>query len=535
MRRSAAPLFALLSLGLAAPAGTQTPLGPEFRANEFTIDIQARPAVATDAAGNFVVAWHSFDQDGDSTGIMARRYDAAGNPRGPEFQVNTYTTNGQFNPEVAHAPDGSFVVVWTSYGQDGSTQGVFGRRFDAAGSPASAEFQVNTDTTNYQAKGRVAFAPDGGFVVVWESAAGDGDSFGVFGQRFDAAANPVGTQFQVNSYTTGYQYSPAVAGDGSGGFVVVWESYGQDSGGPDLGIFGQRFDAGGHPVGAEFLVNSTTAGYQFLPSVAADRDGSFTVAWSSDDNDLSGIWARRFDAAAVPAGSEFPVNTTAAGNQIEPVLAMDGGNLTAVWESSGQDGSDFGIAARRFDCQGQPLGDDFVVNAFTTGYQARPVVAAAGGDFVVAWQSRDQDGSEDGVFGRRFRGLPGCGARFHAIAPCRLADTRLPDGPSGGPSLPANTSRDFPVGGSCGIPADARAVAVNVTTVGQTEAGNLRLYPAGAPAPLASAINFAALRPRANSALVRAGLSGRVAVRCDMAAGSTGRTHVVLDAFGYFR
>jgi hypothetical protein len=534
MRAPAVVLLATFALA-APPAGSQSPLGGEFRVNEATAGEQNRPAVAADAAGNFVVAWASQGQDGDSLGIMARRYDAAGNPRGPEFQVNTYTANSQFNPHLATTPDGGFVVVWTSYLQDGGTQGVFGRRFDRAGAPASAEFQVNTYTTNYQAKGKVAVAPDGGFVVVWESAAGDGDSFGVFGQRFDAQANRLGVEFQVNSYTTGYQYSPAIASDGDGGFVVVWESYGQE-GGSDLGIVGQRFDAGGHAQGGEFAINTFTPANQFAPAVAARGDGSFVVAWTSGDGDVGGIWARRYDAQGTPAGPELLVNSGTAGLQLIPSLALDAeGNLVAAWDSSSQDGSDFGIAARRYDCEGQPLGDDFLVNTYTAGYQARAAVAAGAGGFVVVWQSFEQDGSDHGVFGRRFRALPGCGARFHAVAPCRVADTRLPDAPGGGPALAANTSRDFPAGGACGVPADARAVALNVTTTGQTEPGNLRLHAAGAPLPLASAINFTAQRPRANNAVVPLGLGGAVAARCDMAAGSAGRTHVVLDVFGYFR
>ena len=121
------------------------------------------------------------------------------------------------------------------------------------------------------------------------------------------------------------------------------------------------------------------------------------------------------------------------------------------------------------------------------------------------------------------------------MSPCRLADTRLPDGPSGGPPLAAGASRDFPVGGSCGIPADARAVAVNVTTTAQTRPGNLRLYPAGEPVPLASTINFAAQHARANSAVVRLGGNGLVGVRCDMIPGPGGTAQLILDAYGYFR
>jgi hypothetical protein len=125
--------------------------------------------------------------------------------------------------------------------------------------------------------------------------------------------------------------------------------------------------------------------------------------------------------------------------------------------------------------------------------------------------------------------------RYYTVPPCRLADTRNAAGPSGGPALSANTRRVFPASGLCGIPATARALAVNVTAAAPSEAGNLRLDAAGAPAPPASTLNFAAGRTRANHAIVRLGTGGAIGVQCDMAPGSSGRTHVVLDVYGYFQ
>jgi hypothetical protein len=77
-------------------------------------------------------------------------------------------------------------------------------------------------------------------------------------------------------------------------------------------------------------------------------------------------------------------------------------------------------------------------------------------------------------------------------------------------------------------------VAVNVAVTGATAAGNLRLYPADHPLPLASAINFRAGQTRGNNAVVRLGTAGSIAVRCDMPPGSGGQTHLILDVFGYF-
>jgi hypothetical protein len=124
---------------------------------------------------------------------------------------------------------------------------------------------------------------------------------------------------------------------------------------------------------------------------------------------------------------------------------------------------------------------------------------------------------------------------FYTVAPCRVADTRSPTGPSGGPPLEANGSRSFPTTGICSIPDTARAVAVNVTVTQPGDVGNLRLHPFGTPLPDASTINFVANQTRANNAIVALGLGGRLAVRCDMPAGSTATTHFLFDVFGYFQ
>jgi hypothetical protein len=124
---------------------------------------------------------------------------------------------------------------------------------------------------------------------------------------------------------------------------------------------------------------------------------------------------------------------------------------------------------------------------------------------------------------------------YHTLTPCRAADTRAAIGPSGGPALQANAVRSFAVAGLCNVPSDAVAVAVNVTAAGPTEPGDFRLFPAGSPVPQASVLNFVRAQPRAALALVGLGPDGRLSVQCDMASGSTGQTHFILDVYGFFR
>src|SRR5205085_1004594 len=130
----------------------------------------------------------------------------------------------------AAAADGSFLVVWSSGGQDGSGIGIYGRRFAATGEPLDTEeFRVNTSTTGTQGLASVSADPAGNAVVVWSNTdAPDGSGFAVLGQRFDAAGVAVGPEFRVNSTTPNLRYGPSVASGEDGTFVVVWTAVGQE-------------------------------------------------------------------------------------------------------------------------------------------------------------------------------------------------------------------------------------------------------------------------------------------------------------------
>jgi len=219
-------------------ASSGLPLGPEFRANTYTTGRQGPPSIAIDASGDFVVVWKSsYPQDE----VFAQRYASMGEPLGGEFRVNTYTTMSQSYPSVASDSAGNFVVVWHSYNQDGALEGVFGQRYESGGSPLGAEFRVNSYTTDRQSHPAVASDASGSFMVVWRSSAQDGSAYGVFGQVYASTGALLGGEFRVNTYTSGNQISGSVAAGPEGHFVVVWSGFSED--GSYDGVFGQRFCA----------------------------------------------------------------------------------------------------------------------------------------------------------------------------------------------------------------------------------------------------------------------------------------------------
>lgn len=106
----------------------------------------------------------------------------------------------------------------------------------------------------------------------------------------------------------------------------------------------------------------------------------------------------------LPAGPEFQVNTYTTGPQGFPEIAVSAtGDFVVAWESAPQDGSDFGVFAQRFAADGSKLGDELQVNTYTTGTQWDPSVAIDGaGNFVVAWHGEVGSTTSFEVFARRF-------------------------------------------------------------------------------------------------------------------------------------
>src|SRR4051794_16957070 len=113
------------------------------------------------------------------------------------FTVNTTTENSQGISSVTGLVDGGFVVTWSSL--DGSDKGVYGQRYNADGSPVGSEFQINTYINSDQNLPVVTGLADGGFVVTWVNVLQDGSSYGVFGQRYNADGSPAGSEFQINT------------------------------------------------------------------------------------------------------------------------------------------------------------------------------------------------------------------------------------------------------------------------------------------------------------------------------------------------
>ena len=385
-----------------------TPIAGEFRVNTFTTGDQSYSAVTALDGGGFLVTWMSGGQDGGSYGIYGQRYTAAGVADGSEFRINTFTAGGQTYASASALVGGGFVVTWSSNGQDGSGNGIYGQRYTAAGVADGGEFRVNTFTTSGQVFSAVTTLNGGGFVVTWTSNGQDGSTDGIYGQRYTAAGVADGGEFRVNTFTTSGQIFSAVAALDNGGFVVTWTSIGQDGGAE--GVYAQRYTSAGVADGSEFRVNTFTTGLQAYSSVTGLDGGGFVVTWSSDGQDGSnfGVYGQRYTAAGVADGGEFRINTFTNSTQFFPsVTALNGGGFLVTWSSIGQDGDSYGVYGQRYDAAGVADGAEFRVNETTVGLQYNDVVPhqsvtqLADGSLITTWTGNGI-GDTGGVFARQF-------------------------------------------------------------------------------------------------------------------------------------
>jgi hypothetical protein len=123
------------------------------------------------------------------------------------------------------------------------------------------------------------------------------------------------------------------------------------------------------------------------------------------------------------------------------------------------------------------------------------------------------------------------GQGYFALIPCRVVDTRG-GAPIGGPVLQGQETRSFTMIGNCGVPATAKALAIDIVATQPTADGNMRLFPAGQPVPGSSSINYVTGRTRANNGIVQLNSLGQMAVFVAQPLGST--VHLVIDVHGYF-
>ncbi|MCV6621503.1 MAG: Ig-like domain-containing protein [Cellvibrionaceae bacterium] len=254
---------------------------------------------------------------------------------------------------------------------------------DRAGNKSS-----NSDSFVYQNPPPVdptAALKDGGYIVTFfKPALNAEDGFDVYAQRYNADGSETGPAFVVNSHRVDDQMVPDVVGLEDGGYVVSWQSYGQD--GDAFGIYAQRFDSNDQAVGNEFLVNESTASDQHRAEITSLENGGFVISWVSEASDGTGrtIFARFYDENSDPVTAEMPLNDSDSSNVNYPSISnLSNGNVVITWESGNDEGVQLQLAI--YSPAGELLHFEPRLTASDNWQMQAHIDGMEDGGFAISW------------------------------------------------------------------------------------------------------------------------------------------------------
>ncbi len=325
---------------------------------------------------------------------------------GSEFQVNTRAYESQANADIAAAPNGGFIVAWNSYygTPSGRSNDIFCRIFEPNCSPADDEFQINQITSGNQTKPSIAVKPSGEFIVAWQGpGAIEENGTDIFAQWLDANGLPLGEEFSVNNTKIqNDQACPKLAMNESGSFVIVWESDSDTEPNTTM-ICCRLYNDIGQAIGDEFQVN--TEPDSRYPDVAIDPNGNFTIVWIEGKNSNFSIMARLYDSDGLSIAEPFEVSTIKITSFAQPAIVMDAaGCFLITWDGDPKLAGLDDIHARLYEPNGTPRGEQFVVNTTLENAQQNPQAAVNNeGQFVIVWEcDGDPNVNKKDIFAQRF-------------------------------------------------------------------------------------------------------------------------------------
>jgi len=404
----------LLSCGLFAQDLVDSVIKDDFLINDDTIGgcDQGNSGVGMDSTGNFVVVWE--DSRGGHHDIYAHRFLENGQMQGENFKVNADTGIAeQRNPSIGMDRNGNFVIVWEDE-RHGHCD-IYAQMFDLGGESIGNNFRINNDAGPFDHKNpKIAMNGMGDFTVVWEDSGGG--LWDIYAQRFDKNGLTLGTNFKVNEdLDTGGCFSPSVAMNDSGAFVVAWH----DSCDITNDVYAQRYNTHGLPVGSNFKVNDDCGNQpQGFSSVAISKSGEFVIAWQDMRDGQYDIYMQIYDQDGSPQGGNCKINddiptgvkesqhssvtTNASSSHRYPRISIDeSGTFIVTWEDYRNSNGD--IYAQGYTLSGQPIGSNFQINSDSgINLQERPSIVVNGaGHFVIAW--KDFRNGHGDIYIQRYR------------------------------------------------------------------------------------------------------------------------------------
>ncbi|WP_243369775.1 calcium-binding protein [Microvirga solisilvae] len=330
-----------------------TKQGGEFTVNSTTGGTKFSPSIAVLNDGRFVVAWTDGSGAGgeQGLGIRARVFKMDGTPVDYDFRVNGSAADpaamDQVAPSVTALANGGFAISYTDYfNGDGSGRGIKSQTYNASLEKIRDEVYVNGTTAGNQSGSISLGLKNGRQVIIYadeSNSPDDASPYTVRARIIDAEGRPTpGVDDFVVPSSRDAKLQPSATLLKDGRFVVVWEHIGNRTGdGSEMCVKAQIFNEDGTPSGGEFVVNTTTAGRQMLPVVAATADGGFAVTFLDNSAGVAeklDLRMTTFDAHGTRSGPDTIIATVKNGPFKGGLTTMADGRLMATWQSQEADG-----------------------------------------------------------------------------------------------------------------------------------------------------------------------------------------------------
>jgi hypothetical protein len=371
------------------------PIGPNFWVNSSGAWQAYGASIGSDDARDFAIAWEDARAGWD---VWCQRYDSLAQPQGSNFQVNSIT-NPTYNlptPSLAMFADGRFLVTWTDYRDDSLHGNVYCQRYDPQGQSQGANFRVNDllpGSDHYSPC--VAVDPQGNFLVVWSDNRGGRAE--IYGQGFDPAGTRLGGNFKINDNAQAIdQGSPFVRFSPADEYWALWTDLRE--GRPN--IYGQRLTADRNPIGGNFRINDDSfSSQQRVPSVVANRQGRTLTIWEDERNGNCDVYCQFSDSLGNPNGPNRRVNddNIGAAHYYATAAIDEIGNSITAWTDSR---SGYNIYGQSFDPAGNPIGANFRVNSAAAFVWAPTAAKDSIGNSVIVFS--DMRAGPFKMFGQRY-------------------------------------------------------------------------------------------------------------------------------------
>ena len=400
--------------------------GREFIVNTNAIGAQQYPSVAALSNGGFVIVWEGDgvyrlnpvkpgEKRSQPTYCAKLAYfqifDKDGNKVGPETLVNEYSC--QRNPYVASSID-SFVIVWEgdsiSEVNEVIQHALHSQKFTLDGQKIYREYITNSfndtylkDIVYHSEHKRMAttFSPDESeYAIVYSNDRKIQQAI------INTSSNLLIRHLIIIPQGCYYNpsYLPSVKYISTNETLITWKEC-------DIRSVILRENTLISPL---TLLNGNNENLDLTNTFDILRLGSnsFILAFSKTSSTLFDVGLQRYTLDKSNynqyffnfGGSGIKVNSYDYNTQNNPAITMmQNGNIMVTWQSYGQDTSVEGIYAQEFYPNLTKKDEEFRVNSYTLDAQKNPVIATlSNGNIVIAWDSRGQDGSGEGIYAKLF-------------------------------------------------------------------------------------------------------------------------------------